>query len=425
MAHARLSVPLVLSLLVAACGGGGGGATNTPPVADAGPAQRVLHGVLVVLDGSASRDAEADPLAYRWTLTARPAGSAAVLAGAGAHPTFTADAAGTYGVTLVVNDGKADSAPATVEVTALAGGSRLHDTGVTACYDGSAAIPCPASGAPFFGQDATLRSNPLRFGDDGTTVADALTGLTWTKAEVASGANWWQASGTYDATYNPTSQDACGALSLGGFGDWRLPSIRELWEVADLSLGRPAEAFSSAGTLWSSTRLGNPAGPNVWVMAGEVLNGAMGFQDGLAAPYSVRCVRGAAPGVNAFADQGNGTVIDGATGLQWQQGGDGVARTWQQALAACEALSLAGLDDWRLPDAKELASLVVLHAEGYATPRAAALTFSTDGNGQSFYWSSTTSHANSAAALGVDFFDGGLGTGGFGKNAFKFARCVR
>jgi hypothetical protein len=257
-------------------------------------------------------------------------------------------------------------------------------------------------------------------------VSDALTGLTWTRDEVATGANWWQASGTFDPTYNPTTEDACGALSLGGFGDWRLPSRRELWGIQDLAVGRPAPAaFTGTGVLWSSTRLGNPAGPNVWVMAGEVLNGAMGFQDGLAAPYSVRCVRGAPYGRNAFTAQGDGTVLDAATGLRWQQVGDGVARTWQGALASCEGLSLAGLDDWRLPDAKELESLVVLHAEDHTTPRDATLSFSTDGNGQSFYWSSTTSRASTSSALGVDFFDAVLSTGGFGKNGFKFVRCVR
>ena len=76
-------------------------------------------GTVVTLNGSASSDANGDQLTYSWTLTSRPAGSAAVLAGATtAAPAFTADLAGTYVASLIVNDGTVNSAPATVTVTA-------------------------------------------------------------------------------------------------------------------------------------------------------------------------------------------------------------------------------------------------------------------------------------------------------------------
>ncbi len=94
-------------------------ASNRPPVSNAGRAQSVLVGALVTLDGSASADADGDRLTYAWTLTSRPAGSAALLAGAGsAAPSFTVDVAGSYVATLVVNDGRADSAPAAVGISA-------------------------------------------------------------------------------------------------------------------------------------------------------------------------------------------------------------------------------------------------------------------------------------------------------------------
>jgi hypothetical protein len=69
-----------------------------------------------------------------------------------------------------------------------------------------------------------------------------------------------------------------------------------------------------------------------------------------------------APWANAgYMNHGDGTVTDTVTGLTWQQGdaqNDDGGRTWQAALSYCEGLSLAGHNDWRLPNYRELASLV-------------------------------------------------------------------
>lgn len=95
--------------------------TNSRPVANAGPDQRVATGTIVRLDGRASSDADGTPLAYAWSLLSQPAGGTAVLADpAGAQPTFTPDVAGDYVAQLIVNDGLIDSAPDTVVVTAAA-----------------------------------------------------------------------------------------------------------------------------------------------------------------------------------------------------------------------------------------------------------------------------------------------------------------
>jgi hypothetical protein len=91
---------------------------NVAPVANAGPDQGgIALGSRVTLDGSASSDANGDPLTYIWSLTSRPDGSAAVLANpTSVSPTFTADRAGTYVVQLIVNDGTLSSAPNTVNI---------------------------------------------------------------------------------------------------------------------------------------------------------------------------------------------------------------------------------------------------------------------------------------------------------------------
>jgi hypothetical protein len=86
-------------------------------VANAGVTQNVTVGSLVTLDGSGSRDANNQSLTYLWQLTAKPTGSLAALSsGTSAKPTFTADLAGTYTVSLVVNDGKDNSPASTASV---------------------------------------------------------------------------------------------------------------------------------------------------------------------------------------------------------------------------------------------------------------------------------------------------------------------
>jgi len=63
-------------------------------------------------------------------------------------------------------------------------------------------------------------------------------------------------------------------------------------------------------------------------------------------------------GKNNFIDNADGTVSDLATGLMWQKADDGVARDWEESLAYSENLELTSYIDWRLPNAKELQSIV-------------------------------------------------------------------
>lgn len=115
---------------------------NAIPMAHAGDDMNVLTGETVVLDGSASTDAEDDPLTYLWTLADIPTGSSAALLNATtASPTFTADLEGAYIANLIVNDSHNDSAPDAIIVNAR-----------TAANEGTVATPVALTlSTPYFG----------------------------------------------------------------------------------------------------------------------------------------------------------------------------------------------------------------------------------------------------------------------------------
>ena len=106
-------------------------------------------------------------------------------------------------------------------------------------------------------------------------------------------------------------------------------------------------------------------------------------------------IRSAAPQAR-FADNGDGTLTDTVTKLQWKRCSEGqvwngsacsggaVAETWQLALQRADAAEFAGHRDWRLPNIKELGAIVERACTGPALdsgafPQAPAST----------YWSSS------------------------------------
>jgi hypothetical protein len=133
--------------------------SNRAPVADAGSDQSVFIGALVGVTGAASSDPDADVLVYQWQFAAVPAGSAATLTNAASvAPTFTADVAGTYRLSLTVTDpaGATSSdvvlvsafTPATVSVSAAdasASESGPDAGSVTFTRTGSTAAPLVVS----------------------------------------------------------------------------------------------------------------------------------------------------------------------------------------------------------------------------------------------------------------------------------------
>jgi len=126
------------------------------------------------------------------------------------------------------------------------------------------------------------------------------------------------------------------------------------------------------------------------------------------------------PGVSAagsLTDNGNGTVTDSGTLLMWQQG-ESSTMTWEAALTYCEGLSLAGATDWRLPNHKELLSLV-----DFTRYSPSINTTFFPGTVSSYYWSSTTVAYNALNAWMVNFYYGDSNI--FGKSYSYYVRCVR
>ena len=130
-------------------------------------------------------------------------------------------------------------------------------------------------------------------------------------------------------------------------------------------------------------------------------------------------INDATTATGGYTDNGDGTATDTSTGLTWQQAGSSNYLTWEQALAYCEGLNIAGSADWRLPTIKELRSLV-----DYSRYRPAINTTYFPNASESWCWSSTTTAFNTNVAWGVNF-DSGNDSSNYRKDSEGYARAVR
>jgi len=108
-----------------------------------------------------------------------------------------------------------------------------------------------------------------------------------------------------------------------------------------------------------------------------------------------------------FTDNGDGTITDNATGLMWAKDGDGAGCNsgatiaWAAAITWAEGLTFAGYSDWRLPNVKELMSIV-----DYGTAGPSVDTTYFPNTKSNKYWSSTTYAGLTLFAWYVDFNSG-------------------
>lgn len=280
----------------------------------------------------------------------------------------------------------------------------IVSTGQASCYDDGklGEIPCPREGEPFAGQDgyySKLSKPDLSYQiiehADGDVVLDKNTGLMWTRS--------------FDRSLWQNRNYAAKRRKDGGYTDWRVPTIKELYSLIRFN-GRTGDAppWSTITPRDAIPYIDNqsfhfeyPTYPSRFIDAqyisstdygGKVMEHDLCFfglnladgrikcypQSGnLSNPaYYIRFVRNTQKtgyGENHFIEGRNGTIQDTATGLTWMKMDSGdiqfshqLEKTkkkdgsldFPEALQFCEDLTFAGKTDWRLPDAKELQSIV-------------------------------------------------------------------
>ncbi len=268
----------------------------------------------------------------------------------------------------------------------------LPDTGQTTSY------------ADATGDDADHPRNPQSFTDNGDgTVTDNNTFLMW------------QQEDDDELYYMDYTESYCTGLSLGGYNDWRVPTTNELISIVNYENSDPSideTYFPNAGyrhydiyMYWTSTE--HPSMDFYYF--------TVSFSSGWAS-YSTwsngqlkRCVRSEkerALWSSNLVDNSDGTVSDANTELMWQQEILEGSYDWENAISYCENLDLAGFNDWKLPNAKELHT--ILDYEKEWIDRAKFPDSPEDPVFGNDIWSSTTDASDTSRAIVLSLVGGRL-----------------
>lgn len=282
----------------------------------------------------------------------------------------------------------------------------IVDTNLAHCFSADSAISC---GQSFNGQDAQYDGLQPAYQDNGDgTITDLNTDLMW-QQDPGAKMSYGQAVAGADS------------FTLAGYDDWRLPTVKELYSLIDFTGIDGSAASSTDGLIpfmdadyfafeYGDTNNDERLIDSQWATSNVYVSTVMGFQecyfgvnfaDGRIkcyptvtrqAGYFTIYVRGDAYGINNFADNGDSTVTDHATDLTWMKDDNGSGVLWGDALSYCDGLTLAGTDDWRLPNIKELHSIVDYSQSPALDPifNATVIANEAEQADYAFYWSSTT-----------------------------------
>ncbi|MFA9390980.1 MAG: DUF1566 domain-containing protein [Prolixibacteraceae bacterium] len=301
-------------------------------------------------------------------------------------------------------------------------------TNQSTSYNNATIISLPGVGQDYYGQNSNYPGITPSYTDNGDgTVTDNVTGLMWQNTLDHNGDSLINVSDklTYDEIL--ALPDTC---TTGGHTDWRVPSIKEQYSLMNFN-GNDVSGYEGDtdgltpfvnsdyfGFNYGDTDAGERiidvqcASTTLFVGNSEMVFG-VNFADGRIKGYGMTmmgeakkfnyllCRGNANYGQNSFSDNGDGTITDAATGLMWMQEDSKTGMNWKDALSYAESFTYAGHSDWRLPDVKELQSLVDYTRSPETTSSAAIdplfkstpITNEIGEDDYPFYWSSTT-HAN-------------------------------
>ncbi|MBH1989542.1 MAG: DUF1566 domain-containing protein [Myxococcaceae bacterium] len=277
--------------------------------------------------------------------------------------------------------------------------------------------------------------------DGSMQVKDTVTGLIWQRV-VSGGYNWTDA------------QNYCAGLTLGG-QTWRLPNVKELSTLLDVSVPFPGPTINA--TAFPSTTQGvfGSLTPSVCSSTGSwivyFLYGYIGYHV-MSAPDLIRCVRSpvvtnpewanwdqstgvyqdATNQIGRYIQNNPSVVTDSLTSLQWQSSISQNTFNWTGAKTYCDSLVQGGYADWRLPTRVELQTLLDYTISATtAIPSINTIPF--PNTPADYFWSSTPLLGVPESAWYVSFggnaYYGGLicsqGSGCIAVASRGYARCVR
>ena len=222
--------------------------------------------------------------------------------------------------------------------------------------------------SPFHKYGANGEALPLSSGwaDGARVVHDGNTGLYWeVKSPDPEDVSYGGARFTF-AQAGEVHTEALNAARYGGYDDWRVPNKDELRSIFDY--GRAESVIDTE--IFGNCPVGEYWTKNVyrlqpyfsWVLFSGI---GSGIAKRTNSENYVLAVRGGndrrfgEPDPSRFHDNGDGTVTDEVTGLMWQKQTN--PRMGPKAAdEACRHMTLAGYSDWRLPNIKELNTLLNL-----------------------------------------------------------------
>jgi hypothetical protein len=253
--------------------------------------------------------------------------------------------------------------------------------------------------------------------------------------------NWSTALNTItDFRSNPRKYTCLGYT--GSYNDWRLPNVNELESLVNYGISDTSKWLNTQGfvnmkssSYWSSTTyqagtsqswvisMNNGAGsmsgkyntvyflpvrdvvpgnPQELSSTGQTMSYAQGDDGYIQAGFDLPSLR--------FNDNGDGTATDNLTGLMWLKDGGCFRKSWSTIFNTIKDFNsnpefynclgyTASYTDWRLPNVKELESLVNygvadsaiwLNSQGFVNTKSSS------------YWASTTYQGSTNKAWMVD-----------------------